>query len=58
MLQHPRCPLKITLSNTGDTFSVLRGQIKLRRSPKWTNIRISPDRTPLQREFTRFSIAR
>lgn len=44
-------PIKITLSNTSETFSVLHSQIKLREIPKWNDIHFSSDRTAKQRAF-------
>lgn len=44
-------PLKVTLPNASDTFSILRSQSKLRGSQKWPDIRFSSDRSAKQREF-------
>lgn len=44
-------PLKVTLLNASDTFSVLRSQYKLHGSQKWPDIRFSSDRSAKQREF-------
>jgi len=47
--EKPR-PIKIILSNTLEVYSSLRLQANLRKSTIWSNIRISSDRTNIQRE--------
>lgn len=47
-LDKPR-PIKVTLPNITDVYFVCRSQSKLRNSLTWANIRISSDRTVIQR---------
>jgi hypothetical protein len=42
--------LKVILSNTADVYSVLWSESKLCTSSTWAKIRISSDRTVIQRE--------
>lgn len=44
-------PIKVTLPNASDTFSILRSQNKLQGSQKWSDIRFSSYRSTKQREF-------
>lgn len=42
-------PLKVTLQEPSDVFIVLKNKHKLRTSPTYGSIRITPDRTTMQR---------
>lgn len=43
-------PLKLTLPNPNDVFSILHSQSKLKTNPDFKEIKFSSDRTTLQRE--------
>lgn len=51
-LSKPR-PLKITLQDASDVFVILKNKYKLRSSQNFSSIRISPDRTQMQRDQLR-----
>lgn len=46
-------PLKITLQEASDVFVILKNKHKLRSSQNYSSIRISPDRTQMQRDQLR-----
>jgi len=46
-------PLKITLQDASDVFVILKNKHKLRSTPNYSSIRISPDRTHMQRDQLR-----
>lgn len=46
-------PLKITLQDASDVFVILKNKFKLRSSQNFSSIRISPDRTQMQRDQLR-----
>ncbi|CAI6370015.1 unnamed protein product [Macrosiphum euphorbiae] len=46
-------PLKISLQDASDVFVILKNKHKLRSTPNYCSIRISPDRTQMQRDQLR-----
>lgn len=44
------CLLEITLQDASDVFVILKNKYKLSSSQNYSSIRISPDRTQMQRD--------